>query len=36
MRTNVDYLALGPFLLAKEEQPEWTETQDWRDEIALD
>jgi carbamoyltransferase len=36
MRTNIDYLALGPFLLAKDDQPEWTETQDWRDEIALD
>jgi len=36
MRTNMDYLVLWPFLLAKEDQPEWEEEGDWRDEIELD
>jgi carbamoyltransferase len=36
MRTEMDYLALGPFLLAKGDQPQWRDTQDWRAEFALD
>lgn len=36
MRTEMDYLALGNFLLAKEDQPEWHEDGDWRDEFDLD
>jgi carbamoyltransferase len=36
MRTNMDYLVLWPFLLDKEDQPEWEEEGDWRDEIELD
>ncbi len=36
MRTHIDYLALGPFLLAKRAQPEWKETADWRREFQLD
>ncbi|MEU7279814.1 carbamoyltransferase [Streptomyces sp. NPDC045431] len=36
MRTNIDMLALGNFLLEKHEQPAWTETSDWREEIPLD
>jgi len=36
MRTHIDNLVLGPFLLAKEEQPEWTEEGDWRTTIAAD
>ncbi len=36
MRTNMDFLAVGPFLLDKTEQPEWVEETDWRDHIALD
>ena len=36
MRTNMDYLILGDILLAKDEQPEWSEQGDWRDEFALD
>ncbi|SEM34849.1 carbamoyltransferase family protein [Streptacidiphilus jiangxiensis] len=36
MRTNIDSLALGGFLLRKEGQPEWHEETDWRDEIPLD
>jgi carbamoyltransferase len=29
-RTHIDYLVLGPFLLAKSAQGEWAETEDWR------
>ncbi|QNP68695.1 carbamoyltransferase [Streptomyces roseirectus] len=36
MRTNIDMLALGNFLLVKDEQPAWSEASDWRDEIPLD
>ncbi|MEE1754119.1 carbamoyltransferase family protein [Streptomyces sp. SP18CS02] len=36
MRTNIDMLALGNFLLEKSEQPQWTEASDWREEIPLD
>jgi carbamoyltransferase len=36
MRTHIDSLVLGPFLLAKESQPEWKETSDWRTEFQLD
>ena len=36
MRTNIDYLVLGPLLLAKQEQPEWKEAGDWRREFQLD
>ena len=36
MRTHIDYLALGPFLLDKKNQPAWKETRDWRQEFQLD
>ena len=36
MRTEMDYLVLGSFLLSKEEQPEWTEEKDWREDFVLD
>lgn len=36
MRTNIDFLALGNFLLNKADQPAWQEQDDWRNEIALD
>lgn len=36
MRTRIDVLVLGDFLLLKEEQPEWSEDGDWRDAIPLD
>jgi len=36
MRTDIDHLVLGPFLLAKTDQPEWKEEGDWRDEFVLD
>jgi len=36
MRTEMDYLVLGPYLLAKADQPEWREDGDWRQEFQLD
>jgi len=36
MRTNIDMLAMGSFLLDKSEQPAWSEESDWRAEIPLD
>lgn len=36
MRTHIDYLVLGPFLLDKAMQPEWKEVKDWRSEFQLD
>jgi carbamoyltransferase len=36
MRTKMDVLVLWPFLLHKEDQPEWHEEVDWRESIDLD
>ncbi|WP_093804356.1 carbamoyltransferase [Streptomyces sp. Wb2n-11] len=36
MRTNIDYLAMGSFLLSKADQPQWQEAGDWREDIPLD
>ena len=36
MRTDMDYLVLGPFMLDKAEQPEWKEAEDWRSKYQLD
>jgi carbamoyltransferase len=36
MRTNIDALAIGGFLLLKEEQPPWRESADWRSHIPAD
>ena len=36
MRTEMDYLAIGPFLLAKSEQPSWQDDQDWESAFPLD
>jgi carbamoyltransferase len=36
MRTHIDYLVLGPFLLDKAQQPKWEEESDWRKEFQLD
>jgi carbamoyltransferase len=36
MRTHLDYLVLGPFLLEKTRQPEWKESHEWRLEFQLD
>lgn len=36
MRTEMDYLALGPYLLDKRDQPPWREAGDWREKFELD
>jgi len=36
MRTHIDVLVLGPFVLEKPAQPEWKETQEWQQEFQLD
>ncbi|HEX4468545.1 MAG TPA: carbamoyltransferase C-terminal domain-containing protein, partial [Gemmatimonadaceae bacterium] len=36
MRTDLDHLVLGPFLLDKRDQPQWKETTDWRTLFQLD
>ncbi len=36
MRTEMDYLVLGPYLLDKRDQPSWVESGDWRKELQLD
>lgn len=36
MRTGIDYLVVGSYLLAKDGQPEWKETPTWRAEFPLD
>jgi carbamoyltransferase len=36
MRTEMDYLVMGPFLLDKADQPPWREEGDWREEFELD
>lgn len=36
MRTHIDFLVLGPFLLDKTQQPEWKEISDWKQEFQLD
>jgi carbamoyltransferase len=36
MRTEMDYLVIGNYILSKTEQPKWEETGDWRKEFNLD
>jgi len=36
MRTEMDYLVIGNRILDKNDQPEWTETNDWRETFELD
>jgi carbamoyltransferase len=36
MRTHIDHLVLGPFLLDKSRQPAWKESADWKREFQLD
>jgi carbamoyltransferase len=36
MRTHIDQLVLGPFVLDKESQPQWKESGNWREEFQLD
>jgi carbamoyltransferase len=36
MRTHIDYLVMGPFLLDKKAQPAWKQAKDWQQEFQLD
>lgn len=36
MRTEMDYLVLGDYVLSKADQPEWKEKDDWKTEFKLD
>lgn len=36
MRTEMDYLVIENYLLAKSEQPDWEKNEDWKDEFELD
>ena len=36
MRTHIDWLVLGPYLLDKRTQPEWKEDDTWRNAFPLD
>jgi carbamoyltransferase len=36
MRTHIDYLVLGPYVLDKTRQPAWKETEQWKKEFVLD
>ena len=36
MRTHMDHLVVGPFLMDRKDQPEWKEEGDWRDLFVLD
>jgi len=36
MRTEMDYLVIGNFILSKTAQPVWNETDDWKKEFKLD
>lgn len=36
MRTHIDVLVVGPFVLEKVAQPEWKETKEWQQEFQLD
>lgn len=36
MRTEMDYLVAGDYLMSKAEQPEWKEKEDWKKEFKLD
>jgi carbamoyltransferase len=36
MRTEMDYLVLGSYLLAKSDQPEWRDKDNWKEDYVLD
>ncbi|MFA7160890.1 MAG: carbamoyltransferase C-terminal domain-containing protein, partial [Kiritimatiellia bacterium] len=36
MRTEMDYLVLGPFILEKRAQPPWRDQGNWRQDYVLD
>ena len=36
MRTEMDFLVIGPYILDKQDQPQWQEELDWQEEFELD
>lgn len=36
MRTDMDYLVMGNFIIPKKDQPEWKENENWQQEFGLD
>ena len=36
MRTEMDYLVVGDFVFDKRQQPEWQDTDNWKEEFTLD
>lgn len=36
MRTEMDYLVIGDFVFTKTEQPEWQDTDNWKEDFVLD
>jgi carbamoyltransferase len=36
MRSEIDYLSMGPFLLEKKSQPRWQDRENWRETFKLD
>jgi carbamoyltransferase len=36
MRTEMDFLVVGNFVFDKKQQPEWQETDNWKEEFTLD
>ena len=36
MRTEMDYLVVGNYVFSKADQPQWTETDNWKTEFVLD
>ena len=36
MRTEMDYLVIGDYLFAKQEQPAWEQKDNWKEEFILD
>lgn len=36
MRTEMDYLVLGNYLLKKNDQPSWQEKENWQEKFKLD
>jgi carbamoyltransferase len=36
MRTEMDYLVINDYLFNKNEQPEWSRTDNWKEDFVLD
>jgi carbamoyltransferase len=36
MRTEMDYLCVGNYIFSKANQPQWHDTDNWKEEFTLD